>query len=82
MYGTVQTDLLAGSTLIGPITKVAELTVLDTFLVALTLADKVEGYLHLLCKSQGLYLNGLRFALFRTALRYHTDAKRDLGVKE
>lgn len=60
----------------------AELTVLDTFFVAFTLADEFEGNLHLLCKSQGLYLNGLRLALFRTALRGHTDVKSDLGVKE
>lgn len=74
----VFTDLPAGSTLIGPIPKVAILTVLDTVLLAFTLTDEVEGNLHLLCESQGLYLNGLSFALFWTALRCHTDIKRDL----
>lgn len=34
-------DLLAGTTFKGPITKVAELTVLDAFLVAFTFTDEV-----------------------------------------
>ncbi len=76
------TDSLAGSTLVGPVTIVAELTVLDTFLVALTLTDEVEGNLHFLSESKGLYLNGLWLAFFRTALRCHTDAKCDLQAKE
>lgn len=76
------TDLLAGSTLVGPVSKVAERTVLHAVLVAFTLTDEVEGNLHLLCESQGLDLDGLRFAFFRTALRGHADAKCDLGVKE
>lgn len=76
------TDLLAGSTLVGPVAKVAELTVIDTILVAFALTDKVEGDLHLLCKSQGLYLNDLGLASFWAALRCHTDAKHDLGMKE
>lgn len=75
---TVFTDLLAGSTLIGSIAKVALWTVLDTLLVTFTFTDEVEGNLHFLCESQGLYLNGLRLALFWTALRCHTDAKHDL----
>lgn len=76
------TNLLAGSTLIGPVSKVAKRTVLNSLLVAFTLTDEVEGNLHLLCESQGLDLDGLRFAFFRTALRGHTDAKCNLGVKE
>lgn len=75
------TDLLAGSTLEGPITKMAEFTVLDAFLVAFTLTDEVEGDLHLLRESQGLYLDGLGLALFWTTLRCHTNAKSDLRVK-
>ncbi len=60
----------------------AELTVLDTFLMAFTLTDEVEDNLHLLRKSQGLYFNGLRLAcLFRTALRCHTNGKHHLGAK-
>lgn len=76
------TDLPAGSTLIGPIPKVAIWTVLDTKLLAFTLTDEFKGNLHLLCESQRLYLNGLRFALFWTALRFHTDIKRDLWTKQ
>lgn len=72
------TDLLAGSTLISPITKVAEFTVLDTLLAAFTFTDEAEGNLHFLRESQGLYLNGLRLALFWTAVRCHTDAEHDL----
>ena len=75
-------DLLAGSALVGPVTEGAERTVLDAVLVALTLTDEVEGDLHLLGESQGLYLDGLRLALFRTALGRHADAKHDLGMKE
>lgn len=81
MYGTMFTDSLAGTTLVGSVAKVAELTVLDAVLVAVTLADEFEGNLHLLCKSQGLYLDGVRLALFRAALRCHTDVERDLGMK-
>lgn len=79
-HGVVEmlTDLLAGSTLVGPVTKVAELTVLDTIFVAFTLTDEVEGNLHLLCESQGFYFDGLRLAFFRAALRCHTDAECDL----
>ena len=76
------TDLLAGSTLVGPVSKVAEVTVLDALLVALTLTDEVEDDLHLLCESQRLYLNGLRLALFGTALRCHADGKQYLQKKE
>jgi len=61
---------------------VAERTVLDAVLVAVTLADEVEDNLHLLRKSQGLYLDDLRLALFRTALGRHTDAEQDLGMGE
>lgn len=75
-------DLLAGSTFIGPVTKVAEVTVLDTILVTFTLTDKIESNLHLLCKSQWLYLDGLRLALLWTALRCHADGKCDLVAKE
>lgn len=46
----------------------AELTVLDAFLVAFTFTDEVQGNLHFLCEAQGLYLNGLRLGLHRTAL--------------
>ena len=86
MYGKIKIvemviDSLAGSTFIGPVTKVAEWTVLDTVLVAFALTNEVEGDLHLLRKSQGLYLDDLRLALFRTALRCHTDAKHHLGMK-
>lgn len=73
------TFLLAGSTFVGPIARAADWTVLDAVLVALTLTDEFEDDLHLLCKSQGLDFNDLRLALFGTALRCHTDAKRDLG---
>lgn len=45
------TGLLAGSTLVGPVTKVAQWAVLDAILVALTLTDEVEDDLHLLCKT-------------------------------
>ena len=72
------TDLLAGSTLIRPITKVAEFTVLDALLLAFTVTDEVECNLHFLCESQGLYFNGLRLAFFWTALGCHTDVKHDL----
>lgn len=87
MYSTLKvaemfTDLLAGSALVGPVTKVAERTVLDTLLVAFTLTDEVERDLHLLCESQGLYLDGLGLALFGTALRCHADGEHDLGMRE
>ena len=75
-------DLLAGSTFIGPVTKVAEVTVLDTIFVAFTLTGEVENNLHLLRKSQRFYLDGLRLALLWTALRCHADGKCDLVVKE
>ena len=74
-------DLLAGSTLVGAVTEMAEFTVLDAVLVAFTLTDEVEGNLHLLCESQGLDLDGFRLALLGTALRCHNDAKHDLGMK-
>lgn len=57
----------------------AEITVLDCILVALTLTDEVEGNLHLLRESQRLYLDGLRLSLLWTALRFHADAERHLG---
>lgn len=82
MIRRLEINSLAGSTLIGAITKVAEWTVLDTVLVAFTLTDEVEGNLHLLCESQGLYLDGLGLPLFWTALRSHTDGKCDLALKE
>lgn len=57
----------------------AKVTVVDAVLVALALADEVEDDFHLLCKSQGFDLDGLRLASFGAALRCHTDAERDLG---
>lgn len=61
-------DLLAVSTLIGAVTKVAFGTVDNTVLVAFALADEVEGDLQLFCESKGLDLNGLRFSLLWAAL--------------
>lgn len=72
-------DLLAGSTFISPVAKVAEVTVLDTIFVAITLADEFESNLHLLCESQRFYLDGLSLW---TALRCYADGKCDLAAKE
>lgn len=57
----------------------AEVTVLDAVLVALALADEVEDDFHLLCKSKGFDLDGLRLAFFGAALRCHADVECDLG---
>lgn len=57
----------------------AEITVLDSILVAIALTDEVQGNLHLLCESQRLYLDGLRLSLLWTAFRFHADAERHLG---
>ena len=75
------TDLLAGSTLVGPV--VAGWTVLNAVLVAFTFTDEVQGNLHFLREAQGLDLNGLRLAIFffRTALRSHTNAEHDLSTQ-
>lgn len=72
------TDVLAVSTLIGAVTKVAEGAAGDTVLGAFALTDEVEGDFQLFCKPKGLDLYGLRFSLFRAALWRHTDAKCDL----
>lgn len=75
-------NILAVSTLISPVTKVAECTVLDTFLLTFTPTDEVKGNLHLFRESKGFYLNGLRLSSFWTTLWCHTDAKFDLWEME
>lgn len=75
-------DLLAGSTFVGAVAMVAEVTVHDAVLVALTLTDEVEDDLHLLCESQGLYLDRLRLALLWTGLGCHTDAEYHLTERK
>lgn len=45
----------------------------------MTVTDEVEDNLHLLCESQGLYLDGLTLAFIWTALRCHSDVKVDLN---
>ena len=74
--------LLAGSTLKGPITKMTVWTVFNAVLVAFTLTDEIQGNLDFFREPQRLYLNGLRFAVFRTALRCDANVEHDLRMKE
>lgn len=64
----VQADILAVSTLIGAVTKVAEGAADNAVLGAFALTDEVEGDFQLLCKPKGLDLYGLRYSFFRAAL--------------
>lgn len=68
----------ASSALVRPVPVAADLAVVDGFTVAVALADEVEDNLHLLCESQGLYLDNLRIGFVWTTFRGDADVKMDL----
>lgn len=75
-------NLLAGSTLEGPVALVALLTVGLSFCGTLAVADEVQNYLHLLCEAQRFNFNGLRLAMRWTLLGFNGNLERHLGTTE
>lgn len=73
--------LLAGSTLEGPVALVALLTVGLSLCGALTVADEVQNYLHLLSEAQWFNFNGLGLAVQRTLLGFNGNLERHLEAR-